>query len=261
MLILLSKLIPPLIYPLGLATILVGFSLLFWNKKSARYVMVIAFLLLLLAGNRLISNRIVKALEWQYLPNKDIPSADVIVVLGGGTDSPNYPRSFAEVNEGGDRLIYAFQLYKQGKAPHLLLSGGTIDWYSSDETPADDMDDILELIGIPENVLWLEKVSQNTYENAVKAKELLQPKGIDRIILVTSAIHMPRAIMMFKAQGFDVIPAPTDYSSTQESWDVMTKLTYPNLLLNVIPSVHDLEETTQAMKEYIGILVYQLVYR
>ncbi len=77
-----------------------------------------------------------------------------------------------EVDQAGDRLIYAAQLYHQGKAEHLLLSGGRIDWISSGAPPAEDMAALLEMLGVPRQALWLESQSRNTYENARNARAL-----------------------------------------------------------------------------------------
>ena len=139
----------------------------------------------------------------------------MIVVLGGGTLSAQYPRQTVEVDQAGDRLIYAAQLYHQGKAEHLLLSGGRIDWISSGAPPAEDMAALLEMLGVPPQALWLESESRNTYENARNARLFLEPLGIRRILLVTSASHMPRSVALFEKQGFEVIPAPADFSVTQ----------------------------------------------
>ena len=57
----------------------------------------------------------------------------------------------------------------------------------------------------------METGSINTRENALDSYGLLAPRGIRRIILVTSALHMPRAAVAFRKAGFDVIPAPADF--------------------------------------------------
>jgi uncharacterized SAM-binding protein YcdF (DUF218 family) len=156
-------------------------------------------------------------------------------------------------------MLYAARLYKQGAAPHLLLSGGNIDWMSSDESsPAADMADIMILMGVPQDALWLETKSLNTYENALYCRQILQAKGINRIILVTSAMHMPRAKALFEHQGFDVIPYPSDYAVTQAEWDSLTELNLPDQLINFFPTPSGLSMTTNALKEYLGILASRL---
>lgn len=259
MFIFLSKFLPLFIYPLGLAFTLLVMALIFHKKTRWQMTaLLLAVVILWLGGNSWVAHSLTRSLEWHYLPLEELPHADVIVVLGGGTDSAQYPRSIVEVNGAGDRILYARWLYLQGVAPKLLLSGGNIPWMDTQNAPADDMAALLEMLGVPEEAIWLEPESLNTYENALFSREILDREGIDRIVLVTSALHMPRAVALFEHQDLEVIPAPTDYSITQERWD---RLWEPNLtaqIFNLFPSVGNLEDTTVALKEYIGILVYGL---
>ena len=134
------------------------------------------------------------------------------VVLGGGTRSGGYPRLSSEVNEAGDRLLYAARLYRRDVAPRILLSGGSGRMAGKPgSTDAENMANVLSDIGIPREVLILEATSRNTRENAVETWSILNEQGIKRIVLVTSASHMPRAESVFRAVGFDVIPAPADF--------------------------------------------------
>lgn len=259
MFIFLSKLLPNFVYPLGLVCILIILALILFRKPAwQRLVLVLALVVIWLGSTRWIALGMVRSLEWRYLPMTQMPSADAIVLLGGGTESAEYPRQTVELNSSGDRVLYAAWLYKQGKAPHILLSGGLIEWLDTGSTPAEDMAVILDMMGVPKEAIWLESTSRNTYENAVNSRKFLNEKGINRIILVTSALHMPRSVDLFKHQGFDVIPAPTDYSVTQAAWQ---RLTDPNLatqLLNLMPNIDNLSSVTRALKEYLGMLVYRL---
>jgi uncharacterized SAM-binding protein YcdF (DUF218 family) len=260
MILFLSKLIPIYIYPLGLAcTILL---ITFFLKAGTRWIktgILVAFALLWLGGNRWVSLGLKRSLEWQYFPPEELPVADAIVVLGGGTEAVQYPRPIVELNSAGDRVLYAGWLYHQGVAPNILLSGGVISWTGeTTSTPAEEMSVILEMLDVPVEALWLESESRNTYENALRSKEILARRGIDRIVLVTSATHMPRAVGLFEKQELIVIPAPTDYTVDQANWD---QLWVPNVwvqLLNFLPSANNLSGTTAALKEYIGIIVSRL---
>lgn len=258
MFVILSKILPPLFYPLGLACLILIFALIFFRSpRLARSATLIALLLLWLGGNRLFSYQLARSLEWQYLPQASYPPADAIVVLGGGTLSANYPRIMPEVNGAGDRLFYAAKLYQQGSAPLILLSGGTINWYTPDEGPARDMAELMTMLGVPQSSLLLEGKSRNTFENAQMSREILQPMGINRILLVTSALHMPRSVKVFQSQGFEVIPAPTDYTVTQSGWQTMTQINPMSIFLNLIPSAENLALTTRSLKEYIGMFAYR----
>ena len=106
--------------------------------------------------------------------------------------------------------------------------------------------------------MLLERQSANTYENAVFSWELAEPLGIRRILLVTSALHMPRSVPLFENQGFTVIPAPTDYMFTERPRSRPLLETWPDLLIGLFPSAGAMSATTQAIKEYIGIGVYWL---
>ncbi|HMD89574.1 MAG TPA: YdcF family protein [Anaerolineaceae bacterium] len=261
MFIFLSKFLPLFLYPAGLVGFLIVLGLLFRNRKRLQnVVLVCAFLILWLGGNRWISYWLASSLEWQYLPLKNIPTTDAIVVLGGGTEPAQFPRSTVELNSAGNRVIYAADLYKQGKAPNILLSGGSINLLDNrgTSTPATEMANVLEMIGVPDSALWLQTASQNTHEDAVFSLDLLKQKGVKRILLVTSALHMPRAMALFRNHGVEVIPAPTDYAVTQTGWDDLKTLNVQSILINLVPNSSSISLTSDVLKEYIGIFVYHL---
>jgi uncharacterized SAM-binding protein YcdF (DUF218 family) len=254
----LSKILPPFIYPLGLVCLLILLAIVIRRTKWQVPVLVAALALLFLGSNRLVALGLASSLEWRYLPQQPLPKADVIVVLGGGTQSQQYPRQTVEVDGAGDRVIYVASLYHQGVADHLLLSGGQIDWLSTGDASAEDMATLLALMGVPRQAMWLETTSRNTYENAVNSRAMLGPMGIRRILLVTSASHMPRSVALFEKQGFEVIPAPTDFTATRAEWDRLKSGGVGTWLLATLPSVENLSLSTRMLKEYIGMLVYRL---
>lgn len=255
----LSKLIPLFIYPLGLVFILLTVALfLAWKSSSWTPIPIILALLLVgIAGNGWISNWIVKSLEWQYIPTKIAP-AEAIVILGGGIKSADAPRPMIDVSEQGDRVIYGAKLYREGLAPLIVTSGGRIAWLGYGGQPeSSDMAKLLQMLGVPDSAIVEEPNSLNTYQNAVNTGKILAERGIGQIILVTSAMHMPRSLKIFHKQGIRAIPAPTDYLVSQQ------ELQEPNsslaaVMLNLIPDAGHLDRTTRAIKEYIGTVVYRL---
>jgi uncharacterized SAM-binding protein YcdF (DUF218 family) len=260
MFVFLSKFIPPLLYPLGLAVVFLVLALILHKHARLRkFALILALAILLVASNRWVSISLARSLEWRYLPQGEISPAEVIVLLGGGTDPASPPRPMVEVNGAGDRMLYAALLYRQGKAPVILASGGNIDFFGSrPSTPAAEMAAILELTGVPEQAIWLQPKSQNTYEDALYCAQILKEKGITRVILVTSAMHMPRSVALFEKQGIQVVPAPTDFSVTQDSWADLTGANLPGQIIYLLPSTSSLSLTTNALKEYLGILAYRL---
>lgn len=260
MFVFLSKFLPTFIYPVGLTFLLILLALFLRNRRRLQTaVLVFTALLLLVGGNRWISYALARSLEWRYLPLDSIPQADVIVVLGGGTESQQFPRPTVETNSAGDRVLYAAELYKQGKAPYILLSGGNIAWYDSrSTTPAYEMARLLELTGVPADALWLQEKSRNTREDAFYSSQMLKEKGAVRVLLVTSAQHMPRSVALFKHEGVDVIPAPVDYTITQDGWNDLFSPDPETLLVNLMPNVGSLSLSSSIIKEYIGMWVYHL---
>ena len=253
-----SKFLPQFFYPLGLVTVLLIFSLVFHRSpKTLKWTLGFAITILWLAGSDFISTALAKNLEWRYLPEQDLPKADVIVLLGGGTLSLQYPRVIAEVSGAGDRVLYAAWLYKQDKAPVILITGANLPWSNTLTSPTEDMLFILNMMGVPEDAVWIEAESLNTYENALYSAELLNQEGIERIILVTSALHMPRSVMAFEKQGVEIIPAPTDFSITQgQEQNIGDNIL--RFLTGFLPTPQNLDLTTRALKEYIGIFIYRL---
>jgi uncharacterized SAM-binding protein YcdF (DUF218 family) len=262
MFVLLSKLLPIFVYPLGLTCVLLLLALLLQRtrwQKATPWLTGMALLGLFIASTRWTGVVLTRSLEQRYLPPNPVPSAQAIIVLGGGTEPRQAPRPSAEINGAGDRLLYAALLYQQGKAPVIYLSGGNLDW-STDRltTPAEEMQDLLVRMGIPADDLVQQSRSRNTYEDALYTAKLLQENGIRQVLLVTSALHMPRAVPLFEAHGLQVIPAPTDYLVTEAEWQGLRHANLTAQLLNLLPSASNLNLTTNALKEYLGMWVYYL---
>ena len=256
----LSKLLPLLVYPLGLACILIIMAIIFkYRRGLQRGLMIFAVILLWLSSNRWVSYALARSLEWQNLPPERTPQAQVMVVLGGGTESGDAPRPMTEINSAGDRVLYAAKLYKDGAAPTILLSGGNVNFSSArGMTPAEEMAELLALTGVPQDAILLQPNSQNTYEDTLYSSVMLRERGIEEIILVTSAMHMPRAKALFEKQGFSVIPAPVDFTVTEKNWESAFKPSLGEALIYLFPNDSSLGLTSNALKEYLGMFVYGL---
>jgi uncharacterized SAM-binding protein YcdF (DUF218 family) len=254
----LSKLLPLFIYPLGLACVVLIIALFTIKRRPRTAVFCIIFALVLLIGtsNGWVARYFVRSLEWQNTSSQ-LPNAEAIVVLGGATRSAFLPRPTVDLTEAGDRVIYGAQLYRQKKAPYIILSGGRVEWHGKGTSEATDMAGILTSIGIPKEAIIEEPDSLNTYENAVNVKKILEKRNIKQILLVTSAIHMPRSLLIFKKQKIDAIPAPTDFLVSYGELQELTS-TPKAAILNLIPDADNAKDFTSALKEYIGIVIYRL---
>jgi uncharacterized SAM-binding protein YcdF (DUF218 family) len=120
-----SKLLPLFIYPLGLSCLLMLFALWLCYRRSRKaYIpILLALIILAIAGNVQVGNRLIASLERQYLPLVEPPQADAIVILGGATRNHEPPRIMPDLSDRGDRLVYGAKLYQEGVAPKIILIG------------------------------------------------------------------------------------------------------------------------------------------
>ncbi|MGB7443076.1 MAG: YdcF family protein [Coleofasciculaceae cyanobacterium] len=231
---------------------------MYWQRpRWVAVPVVMALTTLLLSSNSWVANGLVRSLEWQNIPATELPEAEAIVILGGATRPAFPPRPAVDLNEQGDRVLYGAQLYRQGKAPLVIASGGRIAWRGGGSSEAIDMTEILTTLGVPRSAIAQDPTSLNTYQNAVNVRQVLQERGINQVLLVTSAMHMPRSIKIFQRQGIEVIPAPTDFLVTQQEIEEPNSSTQATLL-SLLPDADRLEMTTRALKEYLGTVVYRL---
>jgi len=189
------------------------------------------------------------ALERQYPPRpvSAVPSADAIVVLGGAIGAPRPPRVHPDLSGAADRVWHAARLYHAGRAPLIIASGGTVPWQDQRFREATAMQRLLTRWGVPADSVLLEARSANTYENARYTADVVRRRGLDRVLLVTSAQHMRRALATFRSAGVNARPAATDYHVTDGSTSV----------LDLVPSADALGGSTAAIREYVGYLVYR----
>jgi uncharacterized SAM-binding protein YcdF (DUF218 family) len=255
----LSKLIPLFIYPLGTISLLLLVALVLWWIKSkwTPVPIALALIILFLSSNAWTSHWIVQSLEWQNIPKTELPNADAIVVLGGGTRSQAYPRPDVDFSDAGDRVWYGASLYRAGKAPKIIVSGGRIDWRGAGKPESEDLTKLLIAMGVPSTDVIPEGESLNTHENAVNVQKILQQENFKTILLVTSAMHMPRALAIFQHLGIKAIAAPTDYRISQLEIDEPNRQT-ESAIISFLPDEERFIHTTQAIREYIGLIVYKL---
>jgi uncharacterized SAM-binding protein YcdF (DUF218 family) len=255
----LSKLIPLFFYPIGAACLLLTVALGLWwiNSKWTPAAVGAALIILFLSGNTWVSNWLAQSLEWQNIPKTELPTADAIVILGGATRSQFYPRPDVDFTDAGDRVWYGANLYRAGKAPKIIVSGGRITWKGAGKSEAEDMTKLLVTMGVPQLDIIPEGNSFNTRDNAVNVQQILQAQNFKTILLVTSAMHMPRSMAIFKHLGMNAIAAPTDYRVSQSEID-QPNLQTKSATLSFFPNEESFSMTTQSIKEYIGILVYKL---
>jgi uncharacterized SAM-binding protein YcdF (DUF218 family) len=214
------------------------------NKKKLIY---IAIGLLYIISTPIFSNNFFKLLEGSEYrkPISTIDSADAIVVLSG----------MLSINELGDstyiewgdpdRFFGGIALFKAGKAQKLVFTGGKMPWDKVKKTEGEVLKEYAISNGISSEKILVTKDVENTAEEAVAVKDLINPKK--KIILVTSAFHMSRARKLFEKEGFEVIPFNVDYKTSKDS-----NLT----IMSFLPSAGNLELVELGIREIIGRLFY-----
>jgi uncharacterized SAM-binding protein YcdF (DUF218 family) len=119
------------------------------------------------------------------------------------------------------------------------------------------MAEIAVAFGVPRSAILQEPDSLNTYQNAVNVNALMAQEGIERVLLVTSAMHMPRALGIFMKLGIPAIAAPTDFIVSSQTVAEIGG-TRQAVMLSLLPDAANLALVSRALKEYLGLVVYRL---
>jgi uncharacterized SAM-binding protein YcdF (DUF218 family) len=236
--------------PVSVTWFLMVMSLFAQMRKLNRLAIatnLIALTILWLAGTSVITDVLVRNLELRNVPSGEMPRSDAIVVLGGTTGRAYSPQPVLHLGQGSDRLVYAAVLYKSGKAPLVIFSG---DGFESAE-----MAEVMEMMGVPRTAMLREDARlRNTYGGARDLEDVFVSHHVHTVLLVTSAIRMPRALAVFRHLGVDAIPAPTDFM-TRTGEATSQPL---SILRAIVPNLGDLEAFTAACHELFGLLGYRL---
>jgi uncharacterized SAM-binding protein YcdF (DUF218 family) len=187
-------------------------------------------------------------LEWRYPPEERRPDdAEAIVVLGGGIHLPDATRLRAEMNSDSlVRCLHAAVVYRQGKPCPVVVCGGRIAPGPSTPPLAHLMRDFLRDQGLDDADLIVEDRSRTTHENAVECRKLLEQRRIGKVILVTDATHMFRALRSFRKQGIQAVPSACHHLATQFEWTVF----------DFLPSADAVQNHQQTFHEWLGFVWY-----
>lgn len=247
-----SKFCIALVSPLGTCFLLAGIGLaLFWLRRprAGRACLCAGMAWLLLWSLPLPSFWLCSAIERRFAqrPAPDYATADAIVVLGGGMvgSRPGWIDR-PQLGPAADRVWFAAQLFRAGRAPRVIVSAGSDA--SDGQVEADATAAFLEDLGVPASALLLDRRSRDTAQNASYSQAILREHRLAKVLLVTSALHMPRALAAFRKLGIEAVPAPADFSvSPSGPW--------PQRWL---PNADALDASSRAIKEVVGLWGYRL---
>ena len=242
----LNKVLPIFISPLGIIS---AFIILGIISRKMVYPF-IGLVLLWLFSMPIISSSLIGFLENNYTIESsfNIPEHRTAVVLSGMVVTLKHGNQIHyEFSGAVDRILAGIDLIKSGKAKNLILTRGHLPW-SKGEPEGEFLSKFAQSYGIkPDNII-LTRTVQNTDDEA-KAISQLIPRN-ERIILVTSAFHMPRAQAVFENQDIQTTPFPVDFRKETKKVD----------LLDFLPQSGAFNDTSMFVREMIGRVYYALKY-
>lgn len=235
----LSKILLVLILPLTWILILLSISLVSKGKKWKYRCLVAAIALLVLFSNPFLFNQF--AQSWDIAPYKPDNKKYSCAIVLGGFSSGSY-KADGYFNTAADRFIQGTKLLSTGQASHLLITGGTGSLLPDEFREATWVKKQLREFNYPDSAILIESNSKNTLENARFSKVLLNSAKLKPpYLLVTSAFHMRRSLMIFKKSGMDVIPYPANYLVRRKA-----------VASDIIPSAEVLSGWNIYIKEVVG---------
>jgi uncharacterized SAM-binding protein YcdF (DUF218 family) len=244
-----SLILPPglLIVAVAVAAVLAALGL----RRSAIAVVCTVSGLVAILGIGPVADLLLRPLETRYPPLRltDVAGleADAIVLLGGGVVAASPAAEGRDVlsRASTQRALYAAALQKRLGFP-IITTGGRVVPDLRVDAESTVQRRFLEELGVKAALIKEENESRTTWENALRVRDLYHPR---RVVLVTSAIHMPRAVACFERLGVQVVPAPVDYLYAGS-----------HAFLSWLPSGGSLSNSLDALREYLGIAGYRALY-
>lgn len=246
----LNKLLPLVLLPTGLLLLLLAVALLLHKP----WPIWLALGLFWLGSTPWISDHLVRWSEANAVRQaaSSMDKAQAIVVLSEGRVLAPGSAAKSEWNDG-DRFWGGIELYRAGKAPWLIFTGGWAPWQPELAPEGKVLKTWARSQGVPSSAIQITGVAMNTAEEAAAVAVLL-PKlpsvagtKPQSILLVTSAFHMPRAQRLFEQTGLTVQPYPVDFKvSASDSFAAM----------NLLPSAGAWRSTEMAWRELLGRAYY-----
>jgi uncharacterized SAM-binding protein YcdF (DUF218 family) len=229
--------------------ILLLLVLLFWRRTWARKLLLLTFLLIIAVHSSPINYALRYPLELRYpaLIDPNMAGAyDAIVVLTAGSIPAEGLIPFPSVDgHMFRRLDEAWRLYKIRPKP-IIVSGGHVNPFTPSKNENRIAREFLIRWGVPQKDVIGEENSRDTFESAIETQKILARQGWKRYLLVTSAMHMPRSMLVFAQLVPEPIPAPGDF--TVGKFDLTP--------FDFFPNEGAAEKLFETIHEYVGWINY-----
>jgi uncharacterized SAM-binding protein YcdF (DUF218 family) len=242
---LLHKALPVFFLPLGVSLLLLSVALLLKKRVLAG----IAGAILYIASTPLFASWVLGARERQYpvVTIAACPTADAIVVLSGTLEqNPAAPDGY--VWTAADRFDYGVRLYQASRAPLLMFTGGYVPWLKQRASEGDILQTLAVERGVPEAAVVITGPIQNTADEANVVGKCAHQRGLSHLILVTTAWHMPRAMLLFRRTGLRITPFPVGALVNPSAATV----------LDFLPQAGALQHSEIGIRELLGAAYYYI---
>ncbi|WP_243358786.1 YdcF family protein [Fundidesulfovibrio terrae] len=243
---LLKKILSFFLFPFSLMVLALalGVAMSFVPRRArAGRMLCLAGLVLLLAQSMpVFSNEILRRLEYEYKPiltQADIPQGVkwVVVLSSYAASDDRTPLTSQNYDATMHRLVEGVLLLKRIPGAKLLISGGVLD---GQVAAAEIMAKLARELGVPEGEIVLETKSLDTEDQAVAVAKMVNG---EKMLLVTSAVHMPRSMLLFRKYGMDPVAAPTHFTSSGA----------PFSFTMFLPTPYGMEKSYECAHELLGI--------
>lgn len=229
-------------------------AVLLWTRwrRWGRLCVGLALAGLLIMAVLPVGHALMRPLEERFPRPLELPAeVEGIIVLGGYQNQLVFDgRGWPELTAAADRLVAFVDLARRYPDARLVVSGGSGMLLRHDLKESDVTRAALARLGFDDSRVIYEEASRTTHENAAASKALVRPSRDGLWLLVTSGWHMPRAVGVFRAQGWRVLPYPVDYRTTPgQAWG------FP------FQTGQRLTLVSAAMHEWLGLAVYRLTGR
>lgn len=224
-------------------------TLILKNKKWSRRCLIYGIAFLLFFSNSFIATEALRLWEYPLTEDKNLAETyDAGIVLGGGmvTIDTDYDRMTFHNNT--DRMLQALRLYKDGKIKNIILSSGSGSMVYRDMLEASLLKRYFVNIDVPDSAIIIDSLSDNTHENAVNTAKILKSKYPEgKFLLITSSMHMRRAIGCFKHEGIEVTPFSTCLITGERELD------FGHL---IVPNMEAIGQWDSLIHEVAGYIIY-----